>query len=83
MRASSPIRTRSISIGPNLKSHLALGYGTHFCLGAAPARLEARVAIEAILDSGESITFACDPHELRIVPSLFIRKLEALPIRLK
>jgi hypothetical protein len=36
-----------------------------------------------MLDSGDSITFACDPNDLRIVPSLFIRKLEALPIRLK
>ena len=68
---------------PNLKSHLAFGHGTHFCLGASLARLEARVAIEAILDSGDSITLACDPNDLRIAPSLFIRKLEALPIRLK
>ncbi len=68
---------------PNSKGHLAFGHGTHFCLGASLARLEARVAIEAMLDSGDSIAFACDPHNLRIAPSLFIRKLEALPIRLK
>ncbi|MBY0401029.1 cytochrome P450 [Myxococcota bacterium] len=68
---------------PNLKSHLALGHGTHFCLGASLARLETRVAIEAILDAGDSIAFACDPADLHIAPSLFIRKLEALPVRLK
>jgi cytochrome P450 len=30
--------------------HLGFGLGVHYCLGAAPARLEARVAIDAFLD---------------------------------
>src|SRR4029453_146619 len=35
---------------PNASSHLAFGRGIHTCIGAPVARIEARIAIGALLD---------------------------------
>ncbi|HEX3948002.1 MAG TPA: cytochrome P450 [Acidimicrobiales bacterium] len=35
--------------------HLSFGFGTHFCLGAALARLEGRVVLDALLDRFDGV----------------------------
>lgn len=41
--------------------HASFGYGTHFCLGAPLARLEAPIVIQAMLERMDNIIFP--PHE--------------------
>ena len=40
----------TFDIARNPNPHLAFGRGTHFCLGAALARMEIRVMLDALLD---------------------------------
>ncbi len=39
----------TFDIGRTIDFHLAFGYGIHFCLGAALARIEGRVALDEVL----------------------------------
>jgi cytochrome P450 len=61
--------------------HLAFGGGTHFCLGAHLARMEAQEAIGALVRRTESLELAVREDELAYGASLF-RVLAALPVTL-
>lgn len=59
------------------KGHLAFGKGAHFCVGAALARLEARIVLRLLLDR-TSLIEAADVG--RWLPSLLVRRLEKLEL---
>jgi cytochrome P450 len=59
--------------------HLAFGHGIHFCLGAPLARLEARVALSAIL--GRLGEFRVDRDvQLEALPGTIVYGVRSLPV---
>jgi len=57
--------------------HLAFGYGIHYCLGAALARLEGRVALDEVLNRFPE--WDVDLDRARIAPTSTVRGFETLP----
>ena len=62
--------------------HLAFGHGIHYCLGASLARMEAEVALGALLARFPGLSVAVPPEELRWRPDSLMNGLESLPVRL-
>jgi cytochrome P450 len=63
-------------------AHIAFGHGTHFCLGAPPARLEARIALTDLLTRMRHIErTSTEPWEPR--QALHVHGPTRLPIRFK
>ena len=60
--------------------HLAFGYGAHFCVGAALARLESRIAMEEVLKRFP--TWEIDESELGWVHTSTVRGFAKVPIHL-
>ena len=72
----------TLDIGRRGKSHLSFGRGIHYCLGAALAVLEARIAFASVLKRFSSIRLAAEPRHrhgvvLRGVEQLWIEVARA------
>ncbi|MGF1595340.1 MAG: cytochrome P450 [Acidimicrobiales bacterium] len=65
--------------GSNEADHLAFGHGEHYCIGAGLARLEARVAVEAILDHLPHLALA-PGYEPSYEDSFLLRGLRTLDL---
>jgi len=61
------------------KEHLSFGYGPHYCLGAALARLEAIEALPALFGRFPELTLAVEPGQLRPLPSFVSQGHQAMP----
>ena len=65
----------------NSRTHLAFGQGPHFCVGAALARSEARIAFEQLLDRATDWAIDQDAREpTQRQLSMTLRGLSALHV---
>ena len=69
-----------IARSPN--PHLAFGLGVHYCLGSNLARLEAEVALRALLQRTRRFELAT-PEPLPLHPSPVFRAVTSIPLRLE
>jgi cytochrome P450 len=66
-------------IGREIKHHLSFGYGLHFCLGAALARLQGRVALDEVLQRWPD--WEVDAANAEMGHTSTARGYERLPVR--
>jgi cytochrome P450 len=72
---SDPFR---FDVGRDPNKHLAFGYGVHFCMGAALARMEVNSFFSELLPRLKSIELTGDPE---LVATTFVGGLKHLPVR--
>jgi len=61
------------------KHHMGFGRGSHFCVGATLARLEARLVVEALLGAGPDLRIRSGSRPV-YASSIFVRRLERLEL---
>ena len=71
-----------LDLSRDTSGHVAFGHGVHYCLGAPLARMEAEVALGALLARFPRISLAVPAEELRWRPVSVMNGLESLPVRL-
>ncbi|MEV0535400.1 cytochrome P450 [Kitasatospora sp. NPDC050463] len=61
---------------------LGFGHGIHHCLGAPLARTEAAAALRALLARCPGLALAADPARIERRPSVMLRGVRSLPVRI-
>lgn len=63
-----------------LNNHIAFGKGVHYCLGAPLARLEAEIAISALIRRMPNIRLKTSSDEFEWRPGMIIRGVREIPV---
>ena len=80
--ADPQVRPAEPDHGAGNRAHLSFGHGEHGCPFPVPelAEIIARTSVEVLLDRLPDIRLAVKPDELEWAPSLWIRRMAALPV---
>jgi cytochrome P450 PksS len=70
-------------LGRDPNKHLSFGLGSHYCLGAALARLEGQIAIGSLIRQAPGLRLAVPADRLVWRKGLVLRGLEQLPVILE
>jgi len=62
------------------QQHVGFGFGVHMCLGMHLARMEARVAVNALLDRFDDIRFDADADDDAHIHGMAFRSPTSLPV---
>ena len=65
------------------RTHLAFGFGEHFCLGAPLARREMYYSFKVLIERIDEMWFAEGRNEFRYHPNYFLRALKELHIEFR
>ncbi|MCB0184677.1 MAG: cytochrome P450, partial [Caldilineaceae bacterium] len=60
--------------------HLAFGQGIHYCLGSPLARLEGKIAFNALLARAPALRLAVEPAQIKYRNVMILHGLTALPV---
>jgi cytochrome P450 len=71
----------TLDINRRNNRHLGFGHGMHYCLGAPFARMEAQIAINALLRRFPRLELAVSETKIRWKKGLVLRGVESLPVR--
>lgn len=75
-------RADQLDITRTPNRHLAFGLGVHYCLGAPLARLEGKIALDALVQRFPRMRLAVPAAQLRWRGGIGLRGLKALPLQL-
>ncbi|MER5641048.1 cytochrome P450 [Kitasatospora sp. NPDC002227] len=78
-----PDAERFDPLRPTRAEHVSFGHGTHFCLGAELARIEARAALEALFTRFPDLSLAVPAAELLPIASFIANGHRTVPVRLR
>jgi 2-hydroxy-5-methyl-1-naphthoate 7-hydroxylase len=64
------------------KTHLSFGFGPHYCLGAAIARVEVTIGLSKLFDRFPRMELAVPREELQYQPTFIMNGYRSVPVRL-